>query len=95
MPATDREDLRSWHRHVKNLAVPTAPTRAVRRSAVQSDRCEQEGDAPQPQVFLALDVINLLRGFEASRSLAGPPKRKQEQGHGEHDDPPALWSKDG
>lgn len=36
-----------------------------------------------------LDVIGLLRGFkafgEASRSLAGPPKRKQEQEHGEDD----------
>lgn len=38
---------------------------------------------------LALDVIDLLGGFEAfgeaSRSLAGLPKRKQEQKHGEHD----------
>jgi len=36
-----------------------------------------------------LDVIGLLHGFkalgEASRSLAGAPKRKKEQGHGEHD----------
>ena len=38
---------------------------------------------------LALDIIGLLRGFkafgEASRLLAGPPKRKQEQEHGEDD----------
>ncbi|MFN4202624.1 MAG: hypothetical protein ACK4GM_06185 [Tabrizicola sp.] len=37
----------------------------------------------------ALDVIGLLRYFksfgEASRSLAGSPKRKQEQKHGEDD----------
>lgn len=37
----------------------------------------------------ALDVIGLLRGFkafgEASRSLPGAPKRKQEQEHGEDD----------
>src|SRR5690606_29386674 len=38
---------------------------------------------------LALDIIGFLRGLkafsEASRSLAGPPKRKQEQEQGEDD----------
>jgi hypothetical protein len=38
---------------------------------------------------LALDINGLLRGLkafgEASRSLAGPPKREQEQEHGERD----------
>lgn len=37
----------------------------------------------------AMDIIGLLRGLkafgEASRSLAGLPKRKQEQEHREHD----------
>jgi hypothetical protein len=39
---------------------------------------------------LALDIIGLLRGFkafgEASRSLPGAPKRKQEQEHCQRDD---------
>ncbi|MBC7139812.1 MAG: hypothetical protein H5U17_14030 [Defluviimonas sp.] len=38
---------------------------------------------------LALDIIGLLHGLqafsEASRSLARPPKRQQEQEHGEDD----------
>ena len=38
---------------------------------------------------LALDIIDLLRGFEAfhqpSGTLAGAPEREQEQDQGEHD----------
>src|SRR5690606_22631071 len=68
-----------WNPPVSEPTVPQPLSKLVAIARTASRRLQH----------LSLDIIGFLRGRkafgEASRSLTGPPKRKQEQEHGEDD----------